>query len=159
MGDSSKGEVGSLPQELLRFFTPDLDQVILKRHVDHAMEQPTEVILAQAGLGRDVFEVQPLGITLMHEFDGPLDSRMGQRGLVDGKGVARLSGSALYHDLTVPRAPKAMELRRRELAPEERPRIREQGYGLGGSGLVVGRASYAGVSQAMGQKSHQPRHD
>ncbi len=102
MGDSRKGEVRSLPQELLRLFTPDLDQVILKRHVDEAMEQPTEVILAQAGLGRDLFEIQPLGITLMHECDGPLDSRMGQRGLVDGKGVGRFSGSALYHDLTFP---------------------------------------------------------
>ncbi len=106
MGDSSKGEVGSLPQELLRLLTPDLDQVLLKRHVDDAMEQPTEVILAQAGLGRDHFEVQPLGITLMHECDGPLDSRMGQRGLVDGKAVARLSGSFLYHVRTFPRAPK-----------------------------------------------------
>ena len=89
-------------------FNSDPGDVILIRHANHTMEQPTEMILAQAGLGRGLLEIQRRGMMLLHEFDGPLDAKMGQRGLVDGKGVARLSGSSLGHDPTFCSGPEPL---------------------------------------------------
>ena len=90
----------SLLQELLRLFNSDSGDVILIRHTNHAMEQPAEVILAQAGLRGGSLEIQRPGMMIVDEFDGPLDAKMGQRGPVDAKGVARRSGSSPGHDPT-----------------------------------------------------------
>ena len=101
-GDPRKRQIRSLLQELLRLFNSDPGEVVLVRHANGAMEQPTEVILAQAGFGRGLLEIQRRGMMPVDEFDGPLDANMGQRGLVRRKGVAPLSGGSLGHDPTSP---------------------------------------------------------
>ena len=107
-GDPGNRQIRSLLQELLRVFKADPGEVILVRHANHPVEQPTEVILAQAGLGRGLLEVQRGGMMLLDVFDGPLDAKMRQRGLVDGKGIARFSASSLDHDHTFRPGPEPL---------------------------------------------------
>ncbi len=86
------------------------------------------VILAQAGLGRYLLEVHLPGMMLLEKLDGPLDSKMWQRGLISREAAARFPGVLCIMTLRFAPATPLLE--------------RQPGcVGQWLSGLVVGRAS------------------
>ncbi len=88
------------------------------------MEQPAEVILAQAGLGRSLLEVQRRGVIIVDEFDSPFYAKMGQRVLVDEKGATLPPGRSPGHDPTFWHGPDPLVLRMRVAADPSRACVR-----------------------------------